>query len=311
MSGCQRVLITGGRGYVGGRVVRALRAHGDFDVIVGSRRGGAVVAMDWRDAESLRRACAGVDTVLHFAAMNEIDAARDPAAALEANGVATVRLLEAAVSCGVRRFLYLSTAHVYGPLVGHIDESSPPRPRHPYATSHRAAEDVVLAAHALSRIDGLVLRLSNSFGAPVDPEVDRWSLLVNDLCRQVATRGVLVLKSPGLQRRDFVPLGDVVRAVVHVLGLDWRSFGEPILNVGGQWAPTIYEMTQLVARRCEAIFGIAPRIERLDPSPGDAPEALDYDIDRLLATGFSLGGDAAAEIDDTLRLCHDHFERRG
>jgi len=87
----------------------------------------------------------------------------------------------------------------------------------------------------------------------------------------------------------------------------WRDLGEPILNVGGGWSPTVYEVATLVAQRCAAIFGAQPEITRPAARDGEVSAPLDYVIDRLLATGFSLKGDAAAEIDRTLMLCASHF----
>lgn len=313
----RRILITGGFGYVGGRVAQALAALPDTQLVLGSRfpqrqppwlPAATVVDTAWHDTDQLRQACSGVDTVLHLAAMNEIDAVRDPAGALEMNGVATVRLLEAAKAEKVGRFIYLSTAHVYGsPLSGSIDETLCPRPIHPYATSHRAAEDVVLAAHSTGILTGLVLRLSNSFGAPAHPAVNRWTLLVNDLCRQAVTTGKLMLRSSGLQRRDFVALTDVGRAIAHLERLPREMAGDGVFNIGGAWAPTVMEMATLVANRCEATLGYLPEINRPDPLSGERSQLLDYRIDKLKKTGFNLEGDHAAEIDATLLFCRQAF----
>lgn len=309
----RRVLITGGFGYVGGRIAQALAALPDTHVVLGSRRAqekpewlptASLVVTPWDGPERLRQACSGVDTVIHLAAMNEIEAARDPVGALEANGVATARLLEAAKGSKVERFIYLSTAHVYGaPLVGRIDETTCPRPVHPYATSHRAAEDVVLAAHDTGALNGIVARLSNSFGAPTHPAVDRWTLLVNDLCRQAVTTGQLSLRSAGLQRRDFVTLTDVGRAIVHFVGLPREATGDGIFNLGGAWVPTVLEMAQLVAARSKAVLGFPVEIKRPEPGPGEVSQPLDYRLDKLLRTGFRLVSNHEAEIDATLALC--------
>lgn len=310
----RRILITGGFGYVGGRVAQMLAALPDTHVVLGSRKrqecpewlpAASVMVTPWHEPGQLRRACSGVDAVLHFAAMNEIDAAQDPVGALEMNGVHSARLLEAAKAEKVERFVYLSTAHVYGaPLVGTIDESVCPRPSHPYATSHRAAEDVVLAAHDTGALTGLVLRLSNSFGVPTYPEVNRWTLLINDLCRQAATTGRLVLRSTGAQRRDFVTLKDVGRAIAHLLQLPSQEVGDGIFNIGGAWAPTVIEVTQLVADRCKAVLGFRPDIQRPQPTQGETSQPLDYRIDKLLGTGFKLVGSREDEIDATLAMCH-------
>lgn len=305
----RKILVTGGGGYVGGRVVHHLYANNDYQVLVGSRQqndSGAAdhVTIDWQSQKSLEAACTGVDTILHFAAMNEIDCAKDPVSALQSNGVATARLMEAAKDANVRDFLYLSTIHVYGaPLIGQITEQTHAHPLHPYATSHKAAEDIVLATHAMGKINGLVLRMSNSFGAPVDPNVDRWTLLVNDLCQQAARQGTLTLKSSGLQRRDFITLTDVCRAIEHFLTLDWRTLQEPVFNLGGTWAPTIWEMAQLIADCAEEVLGAKPALTRVEPEQDEQSQPLNFNIDKLLQTGFSLSGSPHQEIIDTLRLC--------
>lgn len=318
MNNNRKILITGGMGYVGGRVAQELSTRNDLDIVLGSRQAkeppawlpsAKVVEMDWSSQQSLLDACKGVDVILHLAAMNEIDCAHDPVGALESNGVYSVRLLEAAKLHKVSRFIYLSTAHVYGaPLAGYIDETMLPRPRHPYATSHRAAEDAVLATHDDGKIIGLVLRLSNGFGAPAHPDVNRWTLLVNDLCRQAVTERRLTLRSAGLQRRDFVTLLDVGRAFSHVIDLTCEQVGNGIFNVGGAWAPRVIDMAELIQARCSAVLGFTPDIIRREPCDGEVTLDLDLRIDRLLASGFELCGSAAAEIDATLSLCREAFD---
>lgn len=306
------VLLTGGLGYLGGRLACALATAG-YQVRCGTRRQGAaapdwlpgmpMVTMDWASTEALTEACHGVDCIIHLAAMNEVESARDPIGALEMNGLASLRLLEAAKAAGVRRFVYFSTAHVYGaPLQGNIDETSLPRPVHPYAITHKGAEDFVLAAHDRKQIEGVVIRLSNGFGAPVTPDVDRWTLLVNDLCRQAATSGELRLNSAGTQLRDFITLADVARAVNHLLQLDAGQLADGLFNLGGGKAMSILEMTERIAARWRALTGRDIAIVR-PVGDGVPPHELSYRCDKLAATGFMLTGQVDREIDHTLQLC--------
>lgn len=310
-----RVLVTGGSGYIGGRLREFLATCEGYCVISASRSvnhldGNAVnmAVIDWLSDGSLRTCCSGMDAIVHLAAMNADDCAANPVAALEFNAVATARLLQAAVHAGVRRFLYLSTAHVYGsPLTGTISEARCANPRHPYATSHRAAEDVVMSASDQGQIEGLVMRLSNAFGRPVSPNANCWTLLFNDLCKQVATGRPLQLRTSGLQRRDFITMLDACRAIRHLLELPWDYAGARIFNVGGAWSPTVIEAAALVAERYELLTGNRVEIRRPRPVKRERAKGLTYDIGALTSTGFMLSGNPVAELDDLLTFSQREF----
>lgn len=312
----QKVLVTGALGYIGGRVAQALSNAG-YAVYCGTRQknlalphwlpNARLVSLDWSSQASLQDACSGMDYVLHLAAMNENESVKDPVGALLMNGVASLMLLEASIASGVQRFVYFSTAHVYGaPLQGSIDEVTLPRPQHPYAITHKVAEDFVLAAHDQKRIEGVVLRLSNGFGAPATHDVDRWTLLVNDLCRQAVVTGQLKLNSAGLQLRDFITLEDVSRAVNHLLQLAPQALADGLFNLGGDASTSILSMTEQVAARWKILTGKDLPIVRPEHS-GPLPAPLNYSCEKLKATGFTLTSNVHQEIDATLCLCQAAF----
>lgn len=309
----QVVLVTGAGGYLGGRLVAHLRGNESIAVRSGSRRApegstDVVSIGQLDDVEQLRASCAGVSSIIHLAALNEIDSEREPERAVEVNVNGTVRLLAAAKLAGARRFVFLSTAHVYGaPLEGRIDEQRVTRPVHPYAITHRAAEDFVAAAGRGAAIETISLRLSNAVGAPASPEVQRWTLLVNDLCRQVVTTGKLALRSSGIARRDFIAMTDACRAIEHVLLLPADSLPRGPLNLGGAQSLRVIDIVEMVAERAAAVLGIRPPIERPAPAPGETSADLDYRIDLLRATGFEPSGSLPDEIDETLKLCAAAF----
>lgn len=314
----RRLLITGGLGYVGGRIAKYLSENSDYYILLGTRKSelkrpewltnGEIVNIDLLSENSLDEVCKGVDTVIHLAALNEIDSVLRPAQAVEVNCIGTIKLLEAAEKNKVERFIYFSTAHIYGsPLVGEIDEATLTRPVHPYAITHKTAEDFVLSYHDKGKIAGLVIRLSNSFGWPASADVNRWTLLVNDLCKQAVTTGKLVLKSAGLQKRDFIPLHDVCSAVEYFLALPTSSYGDAIFNLGGGRTSSIIEMTERIADRCEVILGFRPEIVRPEPGVGGPAEELHYSIAKLKSLGFQLSGDINKEIDGTLIVCKEAF----
>jgi UDP-glucose 4-epimerase len=213
-----------------------------------------------------------------------------------------------AIKAGVRRFVYISTAHVYGfPLAGTITEETCPHPLHPYATSHRAAEDAVRSASAQGLIECAVLRLSNAFGSPAQAEADCWDLLFNDLCRQAVVSGALVLRSSGMQRRDFISMTDACRAIQHCLRLPVTLLQNHVFNLGGQWSPTILEVAMFVADRFESRGHVRPDITSLPAATDEKPEPLDYRIDCLKSTGFVPAMDTKAELDGLIAFCETAF----
>lgn len=314
-----RILITGGFGFVGGRLAQHLQQAG-HQIVLGSRKARSspdwlpqaeVVQTDWKDGRVLEQICNGIDVVIQAAGMNAQDCVADIVAALEINGVATARLLKAAITQGVKRFIYLSTAHVYSsPLVDIINEDTCPRNLHPYATSHLAGENVILSAGQRGKIEGFVLRLSNIFGPPTHKDVNCWMLLVNDLCRQAVQTRKLVLRSSGLQQRDFFPMSDVCRVIQHIASFDSMLYQPNVFNVGAGISQSVLGMARLIQQRGKLVLGFEPELQCPDTGTDGCPEIMDYRVDRLEATGFNPTHDNSSEIDGLLSFCNVSFDQK-
>jgi len=318
ISKSDKVLITGGLGYLGGRIAQKLSENSNHTLLLGTHRlninkpewlrNGELIQTNFSDEDELSEVCKGVRYIIHLAALNEIESVENPEKALLVNTLGTLKLVRAAERTSVKRFLYFSTIHVYGsPLRGKITEDIPTRSVHPYAITHRAAEDFVLAADNRKKLKGIVVRLSNGFGAPRSVQMNRWSLVVNDLCRQAVLTQKLVLKSSGLQRRDFITLTDVCQAVVHLLALPASQCSNGIFNLGGENPTRILDLAEIITERSKEVLGFEPQIVHPDPKTSDISEHLDYSIDKLKATGFSLESNINEEIDATLRFCQKAF----
>jgi UDP-glucose 4-epimerase len=308
-----RVLITGGFGYLGGRIALDVARQTSWQVCLGSRRDvsspawlpeARTVSFDLLNPETFDDALKGVRAVVHLAALNEVESLKFPEQALEVNTLGTLRLLNAAIQKRVERFIYFSTAHVYGvPLAGHITEHSLPKPVHPYAITHHAAERFVLAARDKGAIQGISLRLSNGFGVPAHGAVDRWMLLVNDLCLQAVRDKRLVLRSSGIQQRDFITLHDVGRAVSHFLDLTHLDCSDGLFNLGGECAMSVLAMAERIIKCCRESLGYEPDLVRPQPDANESAAGLNFDIGKLKQTGFVLKGNMDEEIKQTLKMC--------
>ena len=314
-----RILITGGLGFVGGRLAVHL-AHAGHRVVLGSRNAVAppawlqqveVVKIDWEDAAALKRCCMGVDVVIQASGINAQDCATDPVAALTFNGVATARLVAAAIGAGVQRFIYFSTAHVYASrLVGTITEETCPLNLHPYATSHFAGEQAVLGASQCGNIQGIVLRLSNSFCAPMNKNVNCWMLLVNDLCRQAVETHKLILHSSGQQQRDFIAMNEVCRVVERLTVASDDRYPTGIFNIGAGESQSVLSIAQTIQQRCLQVLGFEPELQRKQDVEEDSFFPFIYRTARLVALGTSLdASNNIAEIDHLLRYCATTFNQ--
>jgi len=264
-----RVLITGGFGYIGGRLAQHLTASG-VQVVLGSRSRrnppawlpqAEVVELAWEDEDALAEVCSKVNVVIHAAGMNAQNCAADPVSALNFNGVATARLVQASIRSGVAKFIYFSTAHVYRePLTGEIDEHSCPRNLHPYATTHLAGEHALLsAAQGDNRLTGIVLRLSNVIGQPASIDANCWMLLVNDLCKEaVLDQKMTIIGNPN-DVRDFVSMSSVCKVCVCLIEQKEHT-DQQIHNIGSGRAITVRQMAEMIGERAQSRFGLLPEL---------------------------------------------------
>jgi UDP-glucose 4-epimerase len=313
-----RILIVGGLGYVGGRLARHIHLTG-CPVILGSRREcsappwlpqAQTVKVCWGDESKLAAICAGVDVIVHAAGMNAEECAADPIAAHKFNGTATAHLVNAASSQGVRRLIYLSSAHVYSaPLTGTITEATRTKNPHPYATSHCAGEEAIFRARERGDIEGVVVRISNAFGAPAYKGANCWMLLVNDVCRQAVESNRIVLKSGGLQRRDFISMTEVCRALTFLACRDFKLDTPALLNIGTGQSRSVLEVVGLVQQRCGILLDLIPELTRPHATVSEIHPPLDYRIEALQRIGYKTDPDLTMEIDSLLLFCRNAFTR--
>ncbi|MFH1309477.1 MAG: SDR family oxidoreductase [Candidatus Omnitrophota bacterium] len=309
-----RLLITGGLGYIGGRVAAYCKKENpELEIILTTRKkrkyfpkwttGFRVSRLELLDERSITECIAGSDPdcIIHLAAVNEIDSEADPDLAREVNFHGTEKLLRAASIKNVKKFIYFSTFHVYGAHNGRvITEESSVHPKHPYSVTHLAAEKAVKTFNG-NGMKTLIFRLSNSYGYPMDEFINRWTLVVNDLCRQAVVTGRIVLKSSGRQYRDFIALHDVARAVYHFVETDIET--NELYNLGGESSMTIREMASAVAETYEKQYGKKIKDFCIGKDTGKDPKEVIYNIEKLKNTGFILKGNMVNEIEKTLTLC--------
>ena len=310
-----KILITGGLGYIGGRIADSLKQdHPKSTIVLGTSRQISevphwakpfqIVQLNILDSTSIEKAISNdFHVIIHLAALNEHDSFSDIKSAWETNALGTENLLSIAEKNKIKKFIYFSTFHVYGDLEGEITENSPTRPFHPYAATHRASEDIVRFFQYYKGMDTLTLRLSNSFGYPMDSTINRWTLVFNDLCRQAMASDKMILQSSGKQHRDFISLHDVAAAVNHFLYAIPNKWEDGLFNLGGDCSLSIAKVASKIAKVYEEKYGKCIPVEILGEDKGDIHGPVQFNIDKLKKTGFQLTGNIEKEIERTLSIC--------
>ncbi|MCS7300575.1 MAG: dTDP-glucose 4,6-dehydratase [Fimbriimonadales bacterium] len=251
------VLITGGAGFIGSHFTEyILRQYPDYRVRVldaltyAGRRENLAAAEgnprfeflqgDVRDRDAVQRAMQGVDYVVHFAAETHVDRSIvNPDAFITTDVYGTFVMLETARQVGIERFVHVSTDEVYGSAeTGRFTEQSPLQPSSPYAASKAGADLLAQAYYRTYGVPVLIVRPSNTFGPRQYPEK-----LIPFFTVRALNDEPLPLYGDGLQRRDWLYVGDHVRAIDIVL--HQGAIGEAYNIAGGNERANI-EVSRLI-----------------------------------------------------------------
>lgn len=288
------VLICGGAGYIGSHMVRLLKAHGLQPVVLDNFSSGheqalapdvKVIRCDLLDAEGLRAAFAEHDfaAVMHFAGLIIVpESVKEPGRYYSNNVLGTLNLLEAMREAGVNRFVFSSTAAVYGdPETDTLAEDHPLRPLSPYGRSKLMIEQALADYAKAYDFSSVCFRYFNAAGADPSGEIGEahspeTHLIPNILRAALGTGPKLTLfgddydTPDGTCIRDYIHILDLCDA--HLRALDYMRLqpGAHVLNLGNGGGFSVREALdaagEVVGRAIP--FAMAPR------RPGDASKLV-------------------------------------
>jgi len=304
-----KVVVTGGLGHIGSRLIRELpRLFARPEIVVidnlATQRYGSLfdlpVAARYRFVEgdvttmALENSLEGADAVVHLAALTDAGASFDRPEEMErVNFAATRRVAEACARAGAP-LVHVSSTSVYGPKKPAVDEDCEPgdiAPQSPYADCKRREELLVEERCRSGALQGMTLRLGTIFG--VSPGM-RFHTAVNRFCWQaVMGRPLTVWRTALDQRRPYLDLDDAVRAIAFVM--ERRLFDGRVYN-----AVTVNATVR------EVIDAIRRHLPGLTVDFVDSPimNSLSYEIlgTRLAAAGFEMRGSLERAVADTVTL---------
>ena len=308
-----RVLVTGGGGFIGSNLVRALLERGDDVRILdnfstGNRANLADLAGEiemaegeLRSYERVHAATRGVEVVFHQGALPSVPrSVQDPLTTAAVNTEGTLNVLLAARDEGVRRVVFASSSSVYGnsdelPRV----ETQNPDPISPYGVSKLAAERYCVSFSRVYPLETVALRYFNVFGPNQDPS-SQYAAVVPRFITTIADGRPVPIYGDGEQKRDFTFVSNVVEA--NLLAADAAEVSGTIVNVATGRATSVHELADTIG----SILGLSVERELHPARTGDIRDSY---ADATRAAHL-LGWEARVGLEDGLRIAAEAFLER-
>ncbi|MFQ5498213.1 MAG: NAD-dependent epimerase/dehydratase family protein [Candidatus Zixiibacteriota bacterium] len=272
------VLVTGGAGFIGSHLVAELVRKGHRVRILDNFSTGQrhnlsgilsrvrISTNDVRDLKAVRGAVKGIDLVYHLAAVSSVpQSVDDPLTTFDANLQGTWNVLEASRLGKVGRVVFVSSASVYGAdCKMPFRESAQLKASSPYAASKLIGEQLCGLYGRLYGLETVALRFFSVYG-PRQNRFSQYANVIPAFCTAVITGKRPTIYGDGSQTRDFVYVGDIVRACVQA-GRRRKSVGE-VINVGTGRQVSIVELLE----RIQSVLGTNIEPKFAPKKPGDDP----------------------------------------
>lgn len=224
------------------------------------------------------------DIIIHLVSLDHKQSEGYPSFVASINISPIWSLLDVFSKKGLEKFIYFSTVQVYGRLpLEKITEQHLPQVVNAYGLTHLIGEEICDYYNRTTTVKCRVVRLSNSYGAPIFNENNCWWLVINDLCKQAYLNKEIILQSDGTPQRDFIHGWDVCQAVEKIMLTDHSDF---LYQVSSGNTLTIGEIACFVKNVYWKRYGLEIPLSRKNNVSPEIKERYQIDNSLLRSTGF-------------------------
>lgn len=313
-----KVLITGGSGYLGGRISEFL-ADLNYDVSILVRKVppqseqwlqkfsdvllGDIKSIDIQKSIIEKQ----FDAILYTISLDHHQSEKDISNTISTNVTPLWNLLDLISKTSynsLKKFIYFSTQQVYGKLSTQlVNENSNLNPVNNYGLTHLMGEQICQLYSKKLKNKFINLRISNGYGYPIFNSCNCWTLVINDFCKTAIEKKEIKLLSDGSPVRDFISISNICRIIQYLLEIPNEKIEYNCYNIGSGNSLTILELAHIVADRYNILFNekipvILPnKFFSQSSSSHQKIEKFKYDTSRITETGFELNDKMNDELD--------------
>ena len=254
---------------------------------------------DIRSVELYNFALTGADYLVHLAANTGVQpSVEDPEYDLSVNVLGTLRLLESAAECSIRKFIFASSGAPLGTQKPPLNEDMAPRPSSPYGASKLAGEGYCSAFYQCFGLDTVALRFGNVYG----PGSSHKTSIVAKLLNASKASQTFEIYGDGAQTRDYIYIDDLIAAIV--LAAEVCDIGGEVFQIATERETSVNELVDLICELLRASGHELPEISYSATRSGD----VKANYSNTSKAKGKIGWSAKTSLADGLKKTIEYFD---
>ena len=257
-------LITGASGYIGSSILKQINNKNNKIVVI-SRKGkkkfpkiNNLSVIKYDDESNLKKFISSTDIIIHAASIDAINCKKNKKKCHIFNYDYSKKLFELAKKSNVKKFIFLSTIHVYSDfLQGLITIKSKRRNNDPYAFLKRKVEDYLIN-NSIKEIQVIILRISNVYGIVQNEDFILSNSFVHQFCKEIVYKNTITINNYDKINRNLISLNKLNKVITYIIKKNYKS--PKVFNIGGKSSYRLIDIANIISARYFSLSGNRSKI---------------------------------------------------